>query len=374
VEPLTVAEPGPLCDAEMAKLEIPIERMSFERWLQIPMSTPCADPRFEVRRAGIQELESVYDLIDAAFESKRPRRVYDWLYRQSPAGPAHVWITVERATAKIVSARAEFPWPIAVGTRLLNGYVTGDAGVLQRWRRQGIRELVRAPVESVAGSEGGFGFGWPNQRNIGQDAKHGRSFRLLAFPTAKLKLDAKLFGAVRIRLEAASRAISSRLRGNLPVREVSRFDSAFDPVTRRCMGWRGYWCPHDWAFLNWRYIDHPGFEYRAFAACEGDDPVGYCVVKLGGRRATLMEFTAPADADAVRKALLERAVATARAAGCRNLRLFAPPTWRHWGFLEASGFAKMESLRYFNPRIKAPTQGCNRAEVWQVLPGDLDAE
>ncbi len=40
----------------------------------------------------------------------------------------------DRATAKIASVGNSFPWPIAVGTRLLNGFVNGDVAVVNRWR------------------------------------------------------------------------------------------------------------------------------------------------------------------------------------------------------------------------------------------------
>ena len=75
----------------------------YEEWLSLAVPEPSPDPRFEVRRAEDHEYELVYDCVDAAFGKKRPRAVYDWLYRDNPYGRAQCWITIEQCREQFAS-------------------------------------------------------------------------------------------------------------------------------------------------------------------------------------------------------------------------------------------------------------------------------
>jgi hypothetical protein len=86
---------------------------TLEEWLATPVPTECADPRFEVRAAELADFDRVYDAVDDAFAVKRPRAVYDWLYRKNPLGPARCWLLVEKATGEIVTVAARLRWPRA---------------------------------------------------------------------------------------------------------------------------------------------------------------------------------------------------------------------------------------------------------------------
>ena len=70
----------------------------FEEWLRIPLSAEAEDPRFEMRRAHPSEFEEIYDLVDASFGVRRPRVVYDWLYRRNVSGMANCWIASNSIT------------------------------------------------------------------------------------------------------------------------------------------------------------------------------------------------------------------------------------------------------------------------------------
>ena len=61
-------------------IEIPPD--SLDEYLSLPIGLTCTDPRVEVRRVSEGEFERVYECVDAAFGTKRPRAAYDWLYRR----------------------------------------------------------------------------------------------------------------------------------------------------------------------------------------------------------------------------------------------------------------------------------------------------
>lgn len=101
------------------------------------MPSESADPRFEVRRAELADFERIYDAVDDAFEVKRPREMYDWLYRKCPLGPARCWLLVEKATEVVVNVAGRVSWPLARGDQPLEGAIVADNATIPRYQRQG---------------------------------------------------------------------------------------------------------------------------------------------------------------------------------------------------------------------------------------------
>jgi hypothetical protein len=336
----------------------------FEEWFQTPLREESRDSRFEARRAHPSEFERHYDLVDEVFGGKRPRAVFDWLYRGNPAGVAHCWVLEEKATGRLISQEAQWPWPLAHGPKPCLGYLLGDSGVAPDWRHQGIAEVRRRATDADPLDAAAVKFGWPNEKSVGRLRKHARLHQLIG-PVLEGAFD--LGGGPR---SAWRRLWAAACRRGLRVEEVTRFDSGFDALTERTMTWKGFWCPHDAEFLNWRYFAHPTRSYLALAALDGDDPAGYCVLRSDGHTALLMEFAAP-EASAAPRLLLQRALEAARDAGCRRLAFHAPPGWRHWPSFRAAGFAERRSDRTLHVR-GTPDPDAYRIEGWQVLPGDCD--
>jgi GNAT superfamily N-acetyltransferase len=336
----------------------------FEEWFQAPLPEKSSDPRFEVRPANPTEFERLYDLVDEVFGVERPRAVFDWLYRDNPAGVAHCWVVEEKATGRLVCQNAFWPWPLAHGLEPRLGYLVGDSVVAPDWQRQGIAKVRhevqnRHPVHATR-----MGLGWPNEKTQARLRKRDRAHELLG---PLLEGVFRVSGGPR---RAWRRLLDATGNRGLCVEEVTRFDSRFDAPTQHTMAWRGFWCPHDAEFLNWRYFAHPTRSYRALAALDGDDPVGYCVLRSEGRTALLMEFAAP-EAGTTPRLLLERALEAAREAGCRQLAFYAPPGWRHWPSFRSAGFAERRSDRTLTVRGTGDPD-TYRIEDWQILPGDCD--
>ena len=119
---------------------------TLDEFLSLPVAEKSSDPRIIVRRGRPEDFEAVYDCVDAAFGKKRPRKAFDWIYRDNPYGRARIWLCEEAATGRIVKAGGFYPWPIWKGERPLMGSLAGDAATVPDWQRQGltaIRRVVR---------------------------------------------------------------------------------------------------------------------------------------------------------------------------------------------------------------------------------------
>jgi hypothetical protein len=370
-----------------AGIPLPKTPDRFDEWLRAPLAYESSDPRFEVLRIDPSDYPAVYDLVDASFGVKRPRAVFDWLYRRNPRGLARCWVVVEKASGQFVCHKADWPWPIARGAQALEGVQCGDAVTLPRLERQGVSEVLELARLQHPCQRERISLGWPNEKSIGRMRKFGRDWKLMGpLPQTECRLRSQgaLRGSDRLPAwaaglrEAAKTALSAGRHGlfgrrsGIVIEEIRRFDSAFDEVTGRHTAWDGFWCPHESEFLNWRYLDHPTSQHVALALSQRGSLDGYCVVKLEERSALLMDFVAPREPPALPTALLRRAMDVAREAGCRQLRFFATPAWPHWPLLRASGFAERPSDVFIMSSSRYRPEG-QALERWQCVPGDSDA-
>ena len=99
--------------------------------------------------------------------------------------------------------------------------------------------------------------------------------------------------------------------------------------------------------------------------------MGYSVIRLEDKHATLMEFAASSSLQSVAGALLHATIGLAREAGCHSLVFYATRRWRYWGLFHRVGFVDRSSEFYRTARCP------DRADVsleenWQLLPGDKD--
>ncbi len=242
----------------------PVPR-DFETWHATPIPDEPDHPELCARRAHTSEFERIYDLVDAAFEVRRPRALYDWLYRRSPLGPARCWTIVERKSGRFVNSVARIPWPFQLGDEPIEGSVQVDSATAVDWRGQNISALKKGR-RNDPWQRRSVVVGWPNLKSQRAAQKHGRSHTLLGpLPRCVLPLRAgellrergwpaplaTAAGAAADRALAWRRATASRA-SDIRLEEIRRFEADFDPVTRRALRHDGFWSPHPADFLNWR--------------------------------------------------------------------------------------------------------------------------
>ena len=371
-----IALAGPMCFPRADR---------FEEWLHAPATLESADARFDVRRARPEEFDRIYDLVNDTFRFKRSRARYDWIYRRNPWGTARCWVVFDRASGRLLSSMASWPWPMARGTQGIEGAQDGDSVVSPEWQRQGIDRLRTDVWRSHAWQAQTIGVSWPNAKSRGAAVKRGRGPRIIGpVPRAVLLLDPKAYlaehgwpglasvtaGSVLDAVLTVWRGALLRPREVLSIEAIRRFEVSFDALTQRCMMWPGFWVPHNADFLNWRYLDHPTAQYVAFAVADHGALAGYYVLRVEERSSWLMEFVAPVMPRGPAFALLRHMVATARDAGCRHLQFSAPPRWRHWKLLRAAGFVPAHSDIYMWPAGDEPE--LRDLAEWQWVPGDMD--
>jgi hypothetical protein len=368
---------------------IPTPPDPFDEWLRIPTPDGPKDSPFIVRRALPEEYEQIFDTIDAAFGPKRPREVFDWLYRRNPHGTARCWILVERETNTILKTGADFPWPIWRGDEPLMGTLAGDAATLPHWQRKGLSKIRRVVREQHPWSGKNRYIAGPNKSSLAVLRDAGRTVRILGplrGGVAVLRGGALLNDlgvpwplATPVGMAADAffsvwpgRAARMPTNAGPRVEEIQRFSTDFGEATIRHMAWPKFWCPHNADFLNWRYLDHPRKSYTGLVLLKDEKPEGYAVLRLSGHAATLSEFVVGSTSSTQSIGLIERAMDVARDAGCTYLNFFATPDWRHWGLFRRAGFLPYTSNNHVEAGCKRFEPEVQKLENWQILPGDRD--
>jgi len=361
----------------------PVDR--FEEWLHAPAPLESTGQRFDIRRATPAEFDAIFSLVDETFGSERSRAHNDWLYRRNPFGIARCWVVFDRDSGRMISSGASWPWPVARGTKTLDGTQEGDTVVAPGWQRQGVDRLRNTTWRSHAWFGKTITMGWPNEKTRGSGVKRGNGPEIVGpIPKTVLILNSKTYLAQHNWPAVASavgglmmdtalslwRKLLFRPQPGLEFEPIRRFDSSADEVTERCMQWPALWTTHAAAFLNWRYLGHPTRHYRAFALVESGKLAGYYVLKLDGQASWLMEFVAPVTPGRVASALLLHAIETALAAECTHVNFSAPPKWRHWKLFHTIGFLPVPSHIYFWTIGNDPE--LTNLDRWQWVPGDMD--
>ena len=368
---------------------IPTPPDPFDEWLHAPLGAVAGDPRFEVRRARPEEFERVYDVVDSAFGKKRPRGLFDWMYRKNPYGRARCWVVVENQTGQWVKTGAGFPWPIWRGNEPQLGTLAGDSCTVREWQRRGLAAVRRRYTLAHPWNNRFVGFAGPNEgsRIVGRKAGNSRK-QLGALRGGVAPIDAcglldrvgtpALFS--RTAGTFANAVVRSWQRSMLGqgepsrdrVERIDRFTRDFDSVTERCMSWPLFWSPHNADFLNWRYLDHPVVEYVAVALVENERPTAHAVLALEGNKATLAEFAVDAFPDARALKLMSSVFEIAREAGCDSVNFFGTQTWRHWPFFRRVGFLPYRSKNHLEAIGLSHEPEVLDARNWQLTPGDRD--
>jgi hypothetical protein len=145
---------------------------SFEEWRTLPLGAASGDPRLEVCRASESDFPRIFELVDASRGRKRPRDVYEWLYRRSPRGIARCWMVVERETGRLIGHNARVPWPAQRGAAPIDGYVGADNAIAPDWQRRGVLRELWEVRETHPWAEHETTIGWPNSKTRGAHQKH----------------------------------------------------------------------------------------------------------------------------------------------------------------------------------------------------------
>ena len=284
-----------------------------------------AAPKYEIRpfRPGDEEgilatFNAVFGENDPAFVP-RTRAEWDWAFARNPAG-RRIWVA--ECEGVIAAQCAALPYRV-----LLDGeessFTQGVDSMVHPEHRKGLRRPglyveTAYPFFEQFGGHGGdrLHYGWP----VEPAWRIGRTF--LGYEIVRTQ-------TIHVRdVEPGTQALPRE------VERLERFDESVRALYRRCHGQWGASVIRDEVYLNWRFLERPGFRYHVFAVRDAARELrGYAIYRRADRpfagSGLIMDWLVPAGEPEVGELLREAVLAQARADGARAA-LVVFPEWTPW--------------------------------------------
>lgn len=183
---------------------------------------------------------------------------YKWKY-YPPAGPAKIAVVIEDNA--MVSSNAILPFQLAYGDKTVIGWQSCDSATLPQARGKShhTRCLISLK-EELKDNEVCFGF--PNKNSIHNFRKLG--FKNETIVTTWINVFHGLFR-----------------KANLDqIEEIHSFGHEQDVLSAKLVPLGGPMVVRDSSYLNWRYHQHPAFQYVSFGHRENGKQKGFIVLRL----------------------------------------------------------------------------------------------
>jgi hypothetical protein len=278
---------------------------------------------------------------------------FDWLYRQSPYGPARVWVASDHGTGTIVGAAAAFPRSFYFqGTRKM-GWVLGDFCLAEQYRSLGPAiQLQRACLNAIVAPYE-FCYDFPSKAMMAIYKRLGIIQTSSLVRWAKpLRIENRLESVVRSKSVARTLGrignvlLASRgWKGPKDACEVQLHQgpcgeefTILDQLLGKNTGVRA---ERTAQYVNWRYLASPSKAHAILVARRNGVLAGYSVVRNEPEGARIVDLVS-VDEPAVIARLIDGAVRTSKLGGAKTVSLATGESHTWSRLFERAGFRRRE--------------------------------
>jgi ribosomal protein S18 acetylase RimI-like enzyme len=351
--------------------------------------------------------KDVRDCLDlarrAAGESEAAAESFhDWQCRRSPAGAAIASLAREPSTGRLIGRAVTIPMRVRVSGRVRLAGLSLDPLTDPASQNRGlVADLLGDVCAQTTKENVAFTYGFPSQPFYSTLVNRAEFKNVGSVPLLFMPLNPDRLAMKTMHSRAAAKMASVARRvwrtpppvprqealPGLEIGEIDSFDSSFAAFWDRVQHRFPVMVVRDPTYLNWRFVDVPMREYKAFAARSEGEIRGFIVL----RAAPLGQFSAGLIVD-----LLVEASAEGRAAGRllidqaysyfgeRDVDILASLALRHtdeFRLLRSRGF--WVSPKFLEPRPfrlvvrchdeeRSPSRLAYELKNWFVTLGDCD--
>jgi hypothetical protein len=334
----------------------------------------------------------------AVDEQRNTAEYWRWEFQKCPAGPATIWVA--ESDEGIVGHYAVRPVKMLCAGELILGSTSIDAMTHPDFRREAVFATLGQSAYAQVEREGpALTYIFPRKISmIGTiekfNWKYLCSLKVFAKPLHASRVAGRLIprGAAltpvrtlfTVLLRPFCRPASTSVDEGFETRWTERFDSRFDDLWARVAPTYPIALIRDSTYLNWRYAENPGRDYRTLVAERAGEIVAYvtlrCMEQYGLRGGMIVDLLAAPGNEEALSSLLGPAERFFRE---QQMDLIAcllngddsyPRLLRKQGFVPIPpriGFKEW----YFGYRINRPTVSeelCADRSSWFVTFGDTD--
>ncbi|MEM2001563.1 MAG: GNAT family N-acetyltransferase [Candidatus Methanomethylicaceae archaeon] len=299
----------------------------------------------------------ILELFRHSYGRELAEQAWAWRFRDNPAGPAVIELAWDGNTLV-----AHYAVSLVVLRVNGNEWLTGLSGTTMthpNYRGRGLFPLLaRRTYARMAALNMPIVWGFPNRISHRGFARDLNWVDIWEVPTFRLSLRRDL--------------PITTVREN--VVELEDFDERFTQLWERVKDDYQVIVKRDRRYLNWRYVQNPTERYRILAYLDGEDLLGYAVLKRHKEELHVVDLLALRGTD-IGEQLISRAAQIALEDSVSAVSLWLNPTHPlHWA-LEILGFQNEGPVTYFGGLVLCPDLVGTMVydyRKWYLTMGDSD--
>ena len=257
------------------------------------MSSPAVGEDWSLRPYRPGDERQLVELFGRVFGRPLPLETWVWKLKGQRTPVENVWVVVAAADGRVIGQYAGIPVRVRLGGSECWAMQSVDTMVSPDFRRRGIlTALGKATYESWADGGVSAVFGVPNQNwGTRTDALGLQPLFPLGWERIPLRVGLALVRSQRLPRaltvplapladalarvwRAAARFPGGRMRG-VRVEAIACAGAEIDELWDRAGAPYGNAVVRDAAWVNWRYLQAPGFPYKVLLARVAGEPAGY---------------------------------------------------------------------------------------------------
>lgn len=314
----------------------------------------------EIRACRPADEGAILALFRQSYGRDMGQDYWSWRFQHNPSGPGIIYLAWDGDT--LAAHYAVTPVRFQVGGRELMTALSGTTMTHPDYRgRRLFPILAQTTYDFMAESGMALVWGFPNlfsHRGLIRDLDW---VDVQEVPTLRLPLVPGF--------ELAG--------GSTGVVELSGFDARFDDLWHRVRDGYPVIARRDGEQLQWRYVHNPGAGYTILALPDGDQVLGYAVLKRFYTEMQVVDILVARDGRGAETGvrLIARAIEIAQENSALSIALWLNVTHPLHHALEKLGFRHGEPITYFCGRVLTPDPAAPDLydfRCWHLTMGDSD--
>jgi GNAT superfamily N-acetyltransferase len=336
-------------------------------------------PEWSIRKFQKGDEDQIRALLGVDRGVPRDKQLWQWLYHKGPAGPAIIWVAV--IGQRIIGHSAVLPLYMKIGNQTCKGSLGIDIMVHPDYRRHGILASFRNSTYDYFTQNGiSLTCGLVSDRILSIYRK------LQTTEVDELPLLVKIVSwrdvlKTRYKIpywagsllgylwEHLIHRMPSLPETDIQIEPVSVFDKRMDDFWRKASVIKPIMVVKDMKYLNWKYVEKPGNEYKLFIAKRKNEIVGYMVLTREKDKLTqgnIADFlTLPQENEGAR-ALIAEAVRYFQKEGIALISCWMFKDTPYFNIMNKLGFIRKYSGLRLGFRLRDP----NLSKDFFVDPGN----
>jgi hypothetical protein len=335
----------------------------------------------------IRELQRICFSLSSANNSQW----WKWQFINSPDGTARIWLA--EAKQKVVGHYAILPLRMKIENETKMGSFSLDTMTHPDYQHQGIFvTLANRTYDDASNNDIIITYGTPNDQSYPGFIRKLQWFDICTVPLlvkviawgnilkGRLGIPTFIGNILGYIYDNMTSHGSLSQNVNIETEQILSFDERIDEFWLNASNMKSIMVVKDRKYLNWRYVDKPGHNYKIFIAKRRGEIVGYIVLTqerddLAGW--LIVDLLTLPNEDTAAQVLITRAIGYSKEKGAAKISCWMLQGAVYYRTLKKMGFIGRRSLLRLCARINVPRlseEFVANPNNWYFVRGDNDSE